>query len=76
MAEGIEQLQAWNSSYAFGSPAFHPNANNERGGSLNRGGGGHLENHVIGSGGYDRQQSGSRPLGDYTRSGPHSIDLD
>jgi len=44
-----QQVQVWNSSYAFGYPALATNAcTNEVGMSFEFGGGGNYENHVVG----------------------------
>jgi hypothetical protein len=42
------QSQIWNASYAFAYPALSTDANNEVGLSLEYGGGGNYENHVVG----------------------------
>lgn len=44
----ITQQQIWNSNYAFAYPALSSNSNGEVGLSLEYGGGGNYENHVVG----------------------------
>jgi hypothetical protein len=44
----ISQQQVWNSKYAFAFPTFAVNSNNDIGMSLQFGGGGNYENHVVG----------------------------
>jgi hypothetical protein len=44
----INQAQIWNSSYAFSYPSIASNSNGEIGLSLEYGGGGNFENHVVG----------------------------
>lgn len=44
----ITQQQIWNSAYAFSYPALAVNSNGEVGLSLEFGGGGNYENHVVG----------------------------
>jgi hypothetical protein len=44
----ITQQQIWNSNYAYAYPAFASNSNGEVGLSLEYGGGGNYENHVVG----------------------------
>ena len=44
----VTQAQIWNSSYAFSYPALATNSQGEVGMSLEYGGGGNYENHVVG----------------------------
>jgi hypothetical protein len=67
-----QQVQIWNNDYAFGYPAFSTNAcSGEVGLSLEYGGNGHYENHVVGFWGdfivyiTTASDTGSGRFGDY-----------
>jgi hypothetical protein len=76
----ISQQQIWNSSYAYAYPAFAIDANNEIGMSLEWGGGGNYENHVVGFWGdyvvYSTTNSnvGTGRYGDYVTIRPYTPD--
>lgn len=76
----LSQQQIWNPSYAFAYPAFAIDANNEIGMSLEWGGGGNYENHVVGFWGdyvvYSTTASnvGTGRYGDYVTIRPYTPD--
>jgi len=76
----ISQQQIWNPNYAFAYPAFGVNANNDIGMSLEWGGGGNYENHVVGFWGdyivYATTNStvGTGRFGDYVTLRPYPPD--
>ena len=76
----ISQQQIWNPNYAFAYPAFGVDANNEIGMSLEWGGGGNYENHVVGFWGdyvvYSTTSSnvGTTRYGDYVTIRPYTPD--
>lgn len=76
----VSQQQIWNASYAFAYPAFAVDASNEIGMSLEWGGGGNYENHVVGFWGdyvvYSTTASnvGTNRYGDYVTIRPYSPD--
>ena len=76
----ISQQQIWNPDYAYAYPAFAIDANNEIGMSLEWGGGGNYENHVVGFWGdyvvYSTTSSnvGTGRYGDYTTIRPYTPD--
>lgn len=67
----VSQQQIWNSSYAFAYPAFSSNSQGEVGMSLEFGGGGNYQNHVVGFWGdfvvyiTTASNTGSTRFGDY-----------
>jgi hypothetical protein len=77
----LSQQQIWNGSYAFGYPEFLVNSNGEIGMSLEWGGGGNYENHVVGFWGdyvvYATTGSniGTGRYGDYVTIRPYPNDL-
>lgn len=76
----VSQQQIWNSNYAYAYPAFAINADGEIGMSLEWGGGGNYENHVVGFWGdyvvYSTTSSnvGTTRYGDYVTIRPYSPD--
>ena len=76
----ISQQQIWNPDYAFAYPAFGIDANNDIGMSLEWGGGGNYENHVVGFWGdfivYSTTASniGTGRYGDYVTIRPYGPD--
>jgi hypothetical protein len=76
----VSQQQIWNPNYAYAYPAFAIDANNEIGMSLEWGGGGNYENHVVGFWGdyvvYSTTSSnvGTGRYGDYTTIRPYTPD--
>jgi hypothetical protein len=76
----LSQQQIWNPNYAFAYPAFGVNANNDIGMSLEWGGGGNYENHVVGFWGdyvvYATTNStvGTGRFGDYVTLRPYPPD--
>ena len=77
----ISQQQIWNANYAYGYPAFAVNSNNDIGMSLEFGGGGNYENHVVGFWGdyvlYITTSSkvGTTRFGDFVTIRPYTPDL-
>jgi hypothetical protein len=77
----ISQQQIWNANYAYGYPAFVVNSNNDIGMSLEFGGGGNYENHVVGFWGdylvYITTSSdvGTTRFGDFVTIRPYTPDL-
>jgi|HubBroStandDraft_5_1064220.scaffolds.fasta_scaffold12176_2 hypothetical protein len=76
----ISQNQVWNANYAYGYPAFGVNSNGDIGMSLEYGGGGNYETHVVGFWGdfvvYGTASStvGTGRFGDYVTIRPYSPD--
>ena len=76
----LSQNQVWNANYAYGYPAFAVNSNGDIGMSMEYGGGGNYENHVVGFWGdfivYATATSnvGTGRFGDYVTIRPYSPD--
>ena len=76
----IAQMQVWNPGYAFAYPALTSNSRGEVGMSLEYGGGGNYENHVVGFWGdfvvylTTASNIGTGRFGDYVTIRPNTAD--